>query len=169
MYLMFIIREDFTNDVFSIYKPLILVDGLLIQDNEYIIDYNPYKIESISLLKGIYFFGPGIFDGIIDIRTKKRDFILPKTLAGIKSLDLGVPQEEKTYYEPNYQFETEDLKRIPDYRHQLLWCPNINLNSELKTIDFFTSDIEGTFEIILEGYTTNGNYITTKTYFEVMK
>ncbi len=162
-------REEHKNDVFSIYTPLILIDGLLIQDNQYLIDYNPYKIESISLVKGVYFFGPSIFDGIIDIRTKKGDFSLPATLAGLKSLNLEVPQERKIYYRPNYQVKTEDLKRIPDYRHQLLWQPSISLNSELKTIDFFTSDTEGVFEIVLEGYTVNGNYITTKTYFEVKK
>lgn len=159
-------RDEFEDFSFDAHKPLVLLDGVLIQDYEYLVDYNPYKIENISLLKGIYFIGPSVFDGIIDVKTKDRDFYLPRTTTGFMNLELGAPQGRKNYYAPNYG-KSDDLERIPDYRHQLLWSPVFNLNSDLKIVEFYTSDVEGVFEITLEGYTQNGQYINSKAYFEV--
>ncbi|NMH87079.1 hypothetical protein [Flavivirga algicola] len=147
--------------------PLILLDGVLIQDSEYILNYDASKIEKVSLVKEIYFYGPSIFNGIIDITTKKGDFYLPPKVDGISYLNLDIPKERREYYQPNYDNNGQMLKRIPDYRSQLLWEPNIDLKSKSKSIEFYTSDLEGTFEIQFEGYTLNGAHVNSKSYFKV--
>ncbi|WP_158655240.1 hypothetical protein [Flavivirga eckloniae] len=148
-------------------ETLVLLDGLLIQDSEYVLNYNPYKIESVSLLKEIYFYGPSIFKGIIDIRTKRGDFNVPSGVDDVSRLNLTIPKERRIYYQPNYNDDVEKLKRIPDYRSQLLWKPDIALKSESKSIEFYTSDLEGVFEVLFEGYTLNGVYVNSKRYFKV--
>lgn len=159
--------EEFRNNVFKDYDPLLLVDGILIQNSDDVLDYDSNKIEKVNIVRGIYFYGPSIFNGIIDVKTKKGDFTLQREREYLNYFHLNSPKENKFYYQPKYNDEFESLKRIPDYRNQLLWEPNLYLNSNLKTFEFYTSDIEGMFEILLTGFTLNGKSITLKKYIEV--
>ncbi len=59
--------------------------------------------------------------------------------------------QDKDYYKPDHS--KEENKRIPDYRHQLLWLPQYDI---AKPISFYTSDVKGTFEIKIEGFTSDG-------------
>ena len=43
---------------------------------------------------------------------------------------------------------------IPDFRHTLYWNPSIGSNS--RTIEFYTSDLTGTYQAILRGFTEKG-------------
>ncbi|KAA5824767.1 hypothetical protein FPF71_08780 [Algibacter amylolyticus] len=159
--------EELRNNVFKEYNPLVLFDGILIQNNLDVLDYDSNKIESVSVVRGIYFNGPSIFNGIIDIKTKKSDFKLPKNREAFGFLNLDAIKENKIYYNPIYTSEVSKLNRIPDYRSQLLWEPNLFFNSNSSTINFYTSDVKGVFEITLEGYSNAGKYIISKMYFEV--
>src|SRR5690606_32780451 len=132
-----------------------------------IMNYAATNIESVNLYRGTYFYGPSIFHGIIDIKTKKADFNLSGNGNDILTFNYDLPISNKIYYSPNYSKNLNELKRIPDYRNQLLWLPNFNLDSDLKTIEFYTSDIEGDFEIVLEGFTFEGKHVVSKEYFEV--
>jgi hypothetical protein len=149
------------------YNSLVLLDGVLIQDKQDIINYDTKNIESINLVRGTYFYGPSIFHGIIDIKTKEGDFKLSGNGNDKQLFNLVAPINSKMYYSPNYDEKSSDLKRIPDYRNQLLWLPNFQLNSDLKTINFYSSDVKGVFEIVLEGFTFEGKQIISKQYFEV--
>ncbi|MCL5126778.1 hypothetical protein [Algibacter sp. L4_22] len=158
---------EFKNSAFKDYDPLVLVDGYLIQDNADIVDFDCDKIESISLVRGIYFSGPVIYNGVLDFKTKKGDFRPLHNNEGLVVFNLEAPQVSKLYYHPNYTVENESLKRIPDYRTQLLWVPNLELKKENNTIEFYTSDVTGDFIIVLEGYSVNGDYIKSKRVFKV--
>ena len=59
------------------------------------------------------------------------------------------------------------MSHIPDYRYQLLWKPDLNLNEGEMSIEFFTSDITGDFEISLEGYTNNGIPVSLRKFITV--
>ncbi len=158
---------EFKNSSFKDYDPLVLVDGYLIQDNADIIDFDCDKIESVSLVRGIYFSGPVIYNGVLDFKTKKIDFKPLQSSEGAVVFNLHAPLLSKQYYHPNYTVENESLKRIPDYRTQLLWVPNLELKKENNTIEFYTSDVIGDFEIVLEGYSANGDYIKFKRVIQV--
>jgi hypothetical protein len=43
--------------------------------------------------------------------------------------------------------------RLPDDRLQLLWVPNLEFKDKETTLNFFTSDVPGEFEISIEGLT----------------
>ncbi len=158
---------EFKNSTFKDYDPLVLVDGYLIQNNADIVDFDCDKIESVSLVRDIYFSGPVIYKGIIDFKTKNGDFKPLNINEGAVKFNLQAPQVSKLYYHPYYSAENESLKRIPDYRAQLLWVPNLELKKENNTIEFYTSDVIGDFEIVLEGYSVNGDYIKSKRVFKV--
>jgi len=75
---------------------------------------------------------------------------------------ISTPLAKKNYFKPDYSNNAFD--RIPDYRYQLLWMPDLQDNNE---ISFYTSDKKGTFEIVIEGFTLEGKPISIKDYFEV--
>jgi len=148
--------------------PLVLIDGILIQDSNDIINYSSNKIRSISIVFGNYLYGSIVYNGILAFETIKGDFTINDKGEYIKNIELFKPLDKKYYYNPAYT-TPQTLKRIPDYRSQLYWDPNVNLNKEYKILSFFTSDILGIYEVRLEGFTEKGQYIMETKYFNVVK
>ena len=59
---------------FNDIDPLVLMDGMQIQNNAELIDYNARDIKSIRVIAQPYRYGPEIYSGIISVETKKRRF-----------------------------------------------------------------------------------------------
>lgn len=150
---------------FNNIPPLVLLDGMMIQDNEKLLNYNARDIKNIRVVGKPYRYGPKLFSGIISIETIKGDFMLSKKNQ-MEEVDLPPTVLEKEYFKPKYN-KASASSRIPDYRIQLLWNPQVNLSTSEYTTSFFTSDVSGIFEILLEGYTDEGLFITAKSYFTV--
>lgn len=142
---------------------LLLVDGILIQDHDEIISMDAKEINKISVVRDQYIYGPHIFEGIISIETIEGNF---NSLENKKTVRLFKPAPRKEYFSPNYT-SGKDYHRIPDYRDQLLWRPNLSIDSEELIVDFYTSDEKGTFEINLEGFTHNGEPVSIKKLISV--
>ncbi|MET3025058.1 hypothetical protein ABXT06_00110 [Flavobacterium sp. UW10123] len=136
---------------------LVLVDGLQIQDISALLNYNAYQIQNISVVDRLYCYGPKIYNGIVSITTKNSDFATIYTDKHILKTTILRPEPAKVYFEPKYE-ASSTRSRVPDYRYQLLWKPNIVLKNSDMMISFYTSDISGDYEIILEGVTETGNY-----------
>lgn len=151
---------------FNSLDPLVLVDGILLQDNEELLNYSANNIWSIRVITEPYRYGPKIYSGLIAVTTKKNDFepILKEGYVQKFKTEPALP--EKISYQPTYS-ENKNLARIPDYRVQLYWNPNIKLNPEDSSISFYTSDVTGLFKVTLEGYTNTGEFISVKNYFKV--
>ncbi|TCI95015.1 hypothetical protein [Tenacibaculum sp. M341] len=82
----------------------------------------------------------------------------------IKEFEVLNVQPEKEYFFQSYQKGSK--KRIPDFRTQLYWNPNLIL-SEKNTISFYNSDVSGDFEIEITGVTQEGKTISTRKEFKV--
>ncbi|MCH7785303.1 MAG: hypothetical protein IIB06_07800 [Bacteroidetes bacterium] len=148
--------------------PLIIVDDVLIQDHNHLFEYNANKIKTVSILREKYFFGTQIYQGIIAIKTIDGDY--KNRLYGdyIDTIELFSPQPEKNYFHQMYDEKTDAISnRIPDFRSQLLWIPRININSEEITLQFFTSDNSGDYEICLEGFTVHGKPVSIRNIITV--
>ncbi|WP_417942750.1 hypothetical protein [Flavobacterium sp. RS13.1] len=136
--------------------PLVLVDGLLIQDPSYLFDYNMGNMDKISLINEPYVYGPNLYGGMISFETKNSDFAITYAKKHLKTIEIQRPNPKKKYYKPDYK-AGNNLKRIPDYRYQLLWEPNISLDKKEDIVSFYTSDLKGNFEIVLQGFTDSGH------------
>ncbi len=144
---------------------LVLVDGLIIQDINELFEHKADLFYKINIIKGGYYFGSKLYNGLIAFTTKKYDYDSKLKGDFIIRPDILRPLEKKEYYQPNY---TNNLNsRIPDYRYQLLWIPEIKLENKEQTISFFTSDVTGEFEILLEGFSEDGTPIYTSEIIEV--
>lgn len=137
-------------------KALLIVDGYIVKNHGEIIDFNPRKIKQVTIYKKDYKINSKIYQGIIYIETFKLDYT-PKRQTNIITHNLLQPTQVKKYFSPNYA--RKNTKRIPDYRTQLAWVPQLNVNT---TTAFYTSDVTGDFEIVLDGYTKNGKHINIR-------
>ena len=142
---------------FSTSDPLLLLDGILVQDTDDILSYSAREIESIRVFPQTYRYGPKVYRGIIDFKTIGEAYKPRSDGAHIIEFELISPLAEKEYSSPDYSSRSFD--RIPDYRTQLCWEPNIELSAEANTKSFYASDVTGIYLITLEGYTNNGKNV----------
>ena len=147
--------------------PLIFMDGVLIQNHNHLIEYKANKIKKIEILQGEAHFGTSIYQGVIIVETIDGDY--KNLLKGgfLKELNLFNPQPTKNYFHQVYNDNSDNSQHIPDFRNQLLWSPNIKLNTKEQEISFYTSDNSGDYEICLEGFTIYGKPITIRKVIHV--
>lgn len=156
-------NNSMETDMFG--SPLVLVDGLLLQDTNELYDYNPENIYAIDVINNPYIYGPKTFSGIASIETKNTDYETRASGDYFKKVDLKRPLPKKINFSPDYS--TDRYNRIPDYRYQLLWTPNVILDANDKQFEFYTSDVAGRFEIAIEGFTDNGQPVSVRDFIEV--
>jgi len=149
-------------------QSMLFVDGLFISEQERFMDYDAHKVKEISFSKGLYRLGPVSFDGVLAIKTIDGDF--DKTFYAENQLKIALQsfERKKNYYEQRYS-NTEDIaywSRIPDFRRQLLWIPEIKLENE-NAIEFYTSSVSGIYDVVLQGFDKNGKLISTTTSLRV--
>ncbi len=150
----------YDEDIESGLNTLVLVDGIMVQDQNDLVLYNSAKIKKISVVSEQYLFGSEIFEGIVSIETFDGDFNSIPNADYIKSVKLFKPLQKQSYFEQKYEGESYD--RIPDYRSQLLWKPEFIVNKEETSVIFYTSDNIGDYEINLEGFTNSGKPVSIK-------
>ncbi len=144
---------------------LLLVDGQYIDNANDLALYSMKNVYKVELIVGRYFLGPRSFNGLISFTTFNKDFKSTQTGSFIAKPTILRPQPKKIYNKVKYE-SGSDNDRIPDFRNQLLWNPNVQLNNDSET-SFYTSDLTGTFEIRLEGFTKNGIPVSVTENIEV--
>ena len=145
---------------------LVLVDGLLIQDIDELFDFKAENIYKVSFIAGGYYYGTSIFNGLLNFITKNGNYESKLSGDYIIKPKIIRPFINKKYYQPDYSASSKN-DRIPDYRYQLLWIPDLKLESKESLTSFYTSDVSGIFEITIEGFTAKGTPISLKDIIEV--
>ena len=148
--------------------PLVIMDGMLIQDHTDLVELDARRVKRISVSRDKHYLGSLLFQGIVDIETEKGDYYQSMAKSYIQKVPLFKPLQKKKYFQQAYKNGVQDSRtRIPDFRNQLLWHPEIALQEEETKIDFFTSNNTGTFEIVLEGYSDQGTPVSVRERFTV--
>ncbi|MEP4534780.1 MAG: hypothetical protein ABJ004_16935 [Cyclobacteriaceae bacterium] len=146
---------------------LVLLDGVPVSGAK-MIDYSPYKVESVSITNNRYFNGPLIADGVVSFVTKEgmlNNFELDEQCIQLEIMGVS---EKMGFRAPDYS--DGDTSTVPDLRDQLLWQPEFHADSSLPTaISFFTSDVTGEFEMVIEGFTNEGKPVSIIRNFVVEK
>lgn len=143
---------------------MVIVDGIILEDHAKLVEYPAALIDDISVIRSKYFFGPKLFYGIIDVKTKDGDFAKRYLSYNDHAFTQQPVALNKQYYKQSYASGADS--RIPDYRYLLAWEPNFNV-AEKDEYSFYTSDVDGVFEVSLKGFTKNGDSIVIKEYIEV--
>lgn len=143
---------------------LVLVDGLYLDNQNDLVNYSMKNVYKIDVIVGRYYVGSKSFNGLINFTTFDKDFKSTQSGTSIAKPIVLRPQAKKIYNKVKYT--NADNDRIPDFRNQLFWSPELQLTANSDT-SFYTSDLSGTFEIRLEGFTKNGIPVSIKESIEV--
>lgn len=152
------IGQDFKSydEEYNDFPAIVLIDGVFIPHHEQIRTFDARKIEKISLTRDQFRLGQKEYQGIISIETFNADFLDTYTAKNSLVVPFAQPVAKKNYFVQSYQPEDVSFDRIPDYRRMLYWNPLLNIADSDYQFDFFTSDVEGTYEVILNGFTSYG-------------
>ena len=158
------INSNLPNNEQSGFLPLILVNGLLVNDHKKLLEFDARKIEKLGVVQDKYILNGQIFQGIIDIITFNNEHELFQNFSKENIFTLFKPLSKKYYFKQKYTSLKIDTmnSRIPDFRNQLLWNPDVKLKEKTTSIEFFTSDILGEYEICFQGVTLDGKPILFK-------
>lgn len=144
-------------------EPLVIVDGLPIKDtNDFIRDYKAARIDKIKILQDKYYLGGSVYKGVIIFETINGDFTENYDRDYLKRIKLTTGNIRKDYFQQDY--EKSNQSNLPDYRSQLLWLPYL----EKDDFQFYTSDVEGIFNISIQGFSDEGEPVSLQYYFEVL-
>ncbi|MEO0505226.1 MAG: hypothetical protein AAF090_03670 [Bacteroidota bacterium] len=145
---------------------LVLVDGAFVKDHSLLWDLDARKIKEISVVRKNLMFNAKTFRGAILITTEDMDFQAIQ-LVGKRNYStfLPAPQKQKTYFFTDHSQAQNE--KLPDFRYQLLWKPVLEVGASKEDMFFYTSDVTGTFEIRLEGFTKSGKPVSLRSEIEV--
>lgn len=152
---------------FFLNQPMVLIDGVPVWDINKIINIDPLKIQRIDVTTSAFFQGRKKFDGIVSYATYNGDLegyqLDPNALA----VEYEGLQLQREFFSPSYETVAEKDSRKPDFRNVLFWSPDVIVNNGKQNIAFFTSDIPGTYVVLIQGISANGEIGFTTTKFIV--
>ncbi len=144
----------------SNYPVLLMVDNIFIYDLEAFLKIDPQKIKEIELIDHGYVIGDNKFSGVISVVSYKGDMAgieLPKN-AMFLNYDLFSPS---IYSKNSIPGTLPEIATMPDRRNCLYWNPNVSSDSDSESIKFYTSDVPGEYQVILQYYDTQTKSIAT--------
>ena len=156
------------SNLFSEGNSLVLLDGIPVMDHKIIAKYNPLLVHKIEIYKDVFVFGTKRYEGLVSITTYKNDYPGFVTDGTTRIFDYEGTQLHRYFYSPSYIDEPDKQMKTPDYRHTLLWKPEIKTDGETEiSVPFYTSDITGDFHVTVEGITKDGRAIRGTCSFNV--
>jgi len=161
----FIVPDVINHTVFS-ETPLILLDGVPLFEEDDIMNFDPLRVKQLDVITQRYFLGPAEFSGVVSYITYKGNLngfqLNPKCIV----LDYDGLELQREFYSPDYSSKSD--VRIPDFRSLAYWNPSIETTSHhQQKVEFFTSDLPGKYQIVIEGISNQGKSGTGIFYFTV--
>lgn len=138
-------------------QPLLLLDGVPFFDVDKMVSFDPLKIKKIEVVTQRYYYGPMVYYGIVSCQTYEGDLVgFPLDPAALVVEYEGL-QLKREFYSPVYEADNSLNNRLPDFRNVLYWSPEINCDENGRgALRFYTSEIPGTYAIVVQGITADG-------------
>jgi hypothetical protein len=155
------------DEEFNDFSSIILIDGVFIPNHETIRTYDARNIEKISLIRDKFRLGGVDYQGIVSVETFDGNYLEMHNYENSAVINIKKPEPVKNYYNQRYDLEDIRFSRIPDYRSLLFWKPHLIIDKNSYEFEFYTSDVTGEYEIMLNGFTSYGKPITLTKSFSV--
>ena len=148
--------------------PLVMIDGVIINDLAVIADLNPELVEKIEVIETPYLFGDLILHGIVNIITRSGTFSNATMPGYTVILPYKTVETSPQFTAPEYSDETKRSGRTPDLRNTLYWNPSVKTdkNGEAE-IEFWTSDLSGKYLISIKGISGTGTKVISYKSFRI--
>lgn len=150
--------DDFFDDT-----PLILIDGVPVQSISRIASMGSSEIDWIDVVPRMRFYGNQRYSGVLAIYTKEGDGSSIFASDRILKLDYDAMQDEISLVSSEIADD-----HSPDFRQVLLWNANIPVSGNISA-SFKTSDLIGTYRVLVSARKKNGEIIQSSHYFNVTK
>ena len=152
----------FSND------PFILLDGTPILDVNRLMNIDPRQIRALQVVNKKYFYAGLSFDGLISYTTYNSDLGGYEITSGIMT-EYEIFNAEREFFSPVYDIASKQTSQVPDTRTLLYWNPDVKMSQDgTSELEFFSSDLNGTFKVVIHGITSQGFTGSTSTTFNVM-
>lgn len=139
-------------------NPLVLVDGVPVNDINTILALDPLKIRKLDVVARRYFVGNRTASGIVSYTSYAGDLAGLALSKQAVVLDQAGLQAQREFYSPAYAVEQQRVSRLPDFRQVLYWSANVQTDTSGKaTITFYTADLPGHYQVEAEGITSDGH------------
>ncbi|WP_143099966.1 hypothetical protein [Robiginitalea myxolifaciens] len=163
------VAQDFEtfDEEFNTDPALVLIDGVYIPDVDLIRNFDARLIKRIKVLRDPLVLGGLPYQGVVYFETFEGDFAENYQAPNALNTTLDLPQPQKLYFRQQHGVEGSEYESVPDFRNILLWEPELTIDGPELFLKGFTSDLTGTFEVVLEGFTTYGKPISVRTRFMV--
>lgn len=151
---------------YNMFPVLVLIDGVAFYNHEEALAYNGHNVQYIHQYRGIYALGETLYGGILSLVTHRGtmpDMIINDDM---QMLAYEFPQSRPAFQMPDYSDAAVKASRRPDFRHTLYWNPSVEGKAG---IEFYTSDLEGTYVASLQGVLEDGKKVEVKCTFEVKR
>lgn len=154
-------------DGYTLGNTLVLLDNVPVFAHELLLNYDASLIEQIDVYRGQYVFGGQLYEGIVSFESITKDF---------RGFQLDNSTLISTYNGPQALFrlnepvhsKSQGQSHLPDLRTTLLWRTGIVPDEKpTKEFSFYTSDINGTYRVHIEGLTHTGKPFSEKYDIEV--
>ncbi len=90
-----------------------------------------------------------------------------RTVVNNTNHDIKGFYKAREFYSPAYVIPKPEHKEL-DYRTTLFWEPNVIINKKgFTNLKFYTGDVAGNYQIVIEGITVDGTRISEIQSFEV--
>jgi hypothetical protein len=159
--------DDAAREIYTEHT-LVLLDGVPLKNYHKIFLYDPLKVKRIEVVTMKYQLGGILFNGIASFETYQEKFDGFELDPSIVAVDYEGLQLQREFYSPVYENKIDKERRMPDARSTLYWAPNISTdNSGKGSIQFYTSDQQGNFLIVLQGFNASGDPVSAVRSFIV--
>ena len=151
-------------------KSLLLLDGIPVTDADFLFNLNTRLLKRVDVYRGRFFFAGHVFEGIGSFISVDNNAPGLRSGSFLQLEDYEGTQPGYRFYAPSYQGDHSpyERRRIPDYRHTLLWNPDVQTNGQHTiAIPFSTSDITGNYRLVVEGITSDGQPLRGVARFQV--
>lgn len=153
----FMLLDHINNSTIMREDPLVLLDGVPVQDVNKLMGINALKIKKIEVVGREYHWGPFVFSGVLSFFTYNSDMGNFESNDKNLSLNYDGLQSQREFYSPLYETNEARNSRVPDHRTLLYWNPTLIIEKEkTSNIQFYTSDLMGEFEVVIEGVSKDG-------------
>jgi len=137
--------------------PLVLIDGLPVNNIDKIMAFDPLKIKRIDVATHRHFLGPLICDGIVSYKTYQGDLGGYELDPNAVVIEYEGLQRQRQFYSPVYETNVQKESRVPDLRNLLYWSPSVKTTADGKQqLSFYAADIKAGFAIVVQGITADG-------------
>ena len=149
-------------------EAIVLLNNIPFPDPAFVAKLGSKQIKKIELKKNHIIYGDIDLYGVLSITTNQKNvYSFNPSYANI-SIPNIVRNAPVIISGPEYTGNNNTTKSLPDLRQTLYWNPELKLSAGGKiSIEFFTSDLKGNYNVEVEGISSNGVIIYSRSSIEV--